>query len=727
MSPSASAIPSQNPDVPRKEFATRFLLLKLGFALFFVAVALRLLNVQVLDARKYQDLARKQYEQRFVLPAVRGNIYDRNGNVLVSNTMYVSFAADPKIVGDDAPRVAAAFAKTFGRSSSMYLEKLGGENGSATKRFVWMERAVKPEIAKRIEQAKLPGVVMMNEPKRLYHYDHLAGTLLGFTDVDGRGISGLELTRDQDLRGVNGSVTLQRDGLGRTRPSADYPRVDPMNGRDLTLTIDVEMQAVAEEELRRGLEHNGADAGLAVLMTPRTGEILALAVVPGVNPNDPSKVDPALARNRVVTDIFEPGSVFKLVTATAAYEHNIVRPDQRFYAEHGSMKVTIGRYTRFIKDTHEYDWLTFREAIELSSNIVMAKASKDIGADLLFRTARDYGFGVPTGVDMPGEVRGALKKPAQWSGTSLQTISYGYEVGVTPIQMLSAYGAVANGGILMKPFVVGTVRTEDNRVIEEQHPAVVRRVASPRTIELLAEGFEGVVERGTAKDVQIAGVRIAGKTGTARKVMDGTYAQGSYTASFVGYFPVDDPQVVGLVMMDNPRTRGYYGGITSGPVFRTIAERIVNTSSRISRTVMTQRDPLRERRIIVPDVRMMPPPFAARMLASIGIEGRTFGKGSLVVKQTPEPGAPIDKGDVVTLVLGTGTAAANDGLVEVPELRGMSLRRAMNRLVVDEFDIAVRGSGIVRDQSPIAGSRVRSGSRVVLACEAKPLTQAVLY
>ncbi|MCU0454247.1 MAG: penicillin-binding transpeptidase domain-containing protein [Bacteroidetes bacterium] len=712
---------------PARGFRARFLLLKFFFALFFLVIGGRLVMVQVLDAGKYRALAKKQYEQRFVLPALRGNLVDRNGSVLASNTMFVSFAADPKIVGDDARRVAKAFAQVFGKPGGFYLEKLGGPSGSDRRRFVWMERSVRPEMAKRVAAAHLPGIVMMNEPRRLYHYDHVGGALLGFTDLDHRGISGIELALNADLKGSNGSVTLQRDGLGRSRPSADYPRIEPVNGHDVDLTLDIEYQAVAEEELRRGLEINGADGGLAVLMNPRTGEILALAVAPGVNPNAPGAVDASRARIRAVTDIFEPGSTFKVVTAAAAYEHHLVQPEERFYAERGTMKVTIGRYTRLIKDTHEHDWLTFRESMEVSSNIVMAKVGKVVGPERLYDMARNLGFGVPTGIDIPGEVRGTLKRPSTWSGTTLQTMAYGYEVGVTPVQMLSAYGAVANGGVLVRPYVVRSVRTPSGDVVRSTSPTVIRRVMSVETAKRLTEAFEGVVERGTATDVRIPGVRIAGKTGTARKVIEGSYASGSYTASFVGFFPADDPQVVGVVMMDNPRTRGFYGGVTSGPIFRAIAERIVNSSSRISRSVMTQRDPHRDRVLSVPDVRSMQPEFARQMLASMGLNGRVFGDGAVIAKQIPEAGHPAEPGDVVSLVLGTALKPAANGLVAVPDVRGLSVRRAMTRLVVDEFDVDVRGSGIVRQQMPAAGTAAKAGASVTLVCEPRSMTTAVLY
>ncbi|MCI0707807.1 MAG: penicillin-binding protein 2, partial [Ignavibacteriae bacterium] len=421
----------------QKEFSARFFLLKLTLLLAFVLVALRLVQVQIVDAGKFQTIARKQYEQRFALPAVRGNIYDRYGNVLASNTMYVSFAADPKILGGKVKSVAEKFARVFGRPESYYLSKLRSANGGkSSKRFVWLERHVKPSVARELESTRLEGIVIVNEPKRLYHYDDLAGQLIGFTDIDNNGISGLEMYFDETMSGIDGSVVMQRDGLGKARPSADYPQVDPVNGNHLVLSIDLAYQSIVEEELKRGIALNKADAGLALMLNPKTGEILALANVPGVDLNRYTQHDLSAMKNRVVTDMFEPGSVFKVVTASAAYEYQLVAPDKVYNAEHGEWKIKLpgGKY-RLIRDSHESDVLTFQEAIEFSSNIVMAKVSPTIGAERFYRQARDFGFGIPTGVDMPGEVRGRLKKPQEWSGTSLQSMSYGYEVAVTPLQI----------------------------------------------------------------------------------------------------------------------------------------------------------------------------------------------------------------------------------------------------------------------------------------------------
>ncbi len=708
----------------------RFFTLKLGFALFFVVIAARLIQIQLIEGPKFQAIARKQYEQTVVLPAVRGNIYDRNGNVLASNSVFVSFAADPKVVGDKADDIARQFSAAFGKSRAFYLAKLQSVTSSgAPKRFVWLERRVLAEIAKRIESYKLVGVVVVDEPKRLYHYDDVAGTLIGFTDVDNKGISGLEVEFDEYLRGKNGSVVMQRDGLGRARASVDYPRLEPRDGSSLTLTIDLAYQSIIEEELKRGVSSNKAAAGLAVMLNPKTGEILAMANVPGINPNDLNSYDVNAARNRVVTDVFEPGSVFKVVTASAAYENNLVTPEKKFYAEHGSFAVQVSNRgkKRKITDTHPYDWLTFQEAIEVSSNIVMAKIGPTIGPDRLYVQARNFGFGIPSGIELPGEVRGKLKKPQEWSGTSLQTMAYGYEVAVTPIQLVSAYAAVANNGIMMKPFIISRIKDMNGETIVEQRPQVIRRVISVQTAALLTRAFEGVVERGTAKEAGIQGVRIAGKTGTSKKVIEGKYELGTYTGSFVGYFPADDPQVVCLVMIDNPRGGAYYGGIISAPIFRSIAERIINTSGRFTKKPLPSEGPQPKNGISVPDVRTLQVVIASRLLESHGLKIQTVGTGDIVVRQVPEPGKRLEKDDVVQLVLNETGAATAGGSVTVPDVRGMSLRRAINRLVVDDFDIKVRGSGVVVGQIPAAGKKIQAGAAIQLVCEPRAIVSAVLY
>ncbi len=690
----------------------RMLTLKIGLILVFAAIACRLVQIQIIDAKKYQEIARKQSEVKVTLGAARGNIYDRNGAVLVSNAVMASLGADPKMMGSDASGFAARLARVFDRPRRYYLEKLASD-----RRFVYLERRVKPQLARMVGANDFDGVVQLEEPRRLYHYDQLAGQLIGFTDVDNKGLSGIELQCNAVLQGRDGFMIMQRDALGRRRTSVDYPRTEPVNGRHLVLTIDVGYQAIAEEELRKGIERTKAESGLVVMLDPATGEVLAMANAPGANPNDPSHTDAGLMKNRAITDMFEPGSVFKIVTASAALEHRLVAPGQKFYGEQGVYVVNNGGRPRTITDTHPHGMLSMQEAIEQSSNIVMAKISNLIGAEWLYTTARDFGFGTETGIDMPGEVRGELKKPTQWSGTTLNAMAYGYEVGVTPIQIACAYAAVANRGVLMKPFVVKRVLDDQGQMLNETRPQAIRTVVSGETARTLAAFLEGAVRRGTGTGARLDGVSVAGKTGTSKKVVAGRYEPGSYTASFVGFFPSEEPKVVCLVMLDKPREGGYTGGLASAPIFRGIAQKVYATSGRFERQGRGTAAPS----MIVPDVTMLAVRAARAILAGQGFAVTVEGTGALAVRQRPESGARAQRGASVTVVAGGGGTAVLAGFSVVPDVHGLSMRRAMNRLASEQLDAEVSGSGVVCAQSPLPGMQVKPGSRIAVRCEPRPV------
>ncbi len=690
----------------------RFLLLKIVLLLFFLVIALRLVQIQLIDAGTYREIARRQYEAKVILPAARGNLYDRNGKLLVSNTMMVSFGADPKMINGRADAIATRFAGVFESSKHSYLERLSQND----RHFVWLERRVQPSYSRQLRVREFEGTLEMEEPQRLYHYDHVGGQLIGFTDVDNKGLSGIELELDGELSGINGYVIMQRDGLGRKRPSVDYPRVEPVNGKHAVLTLDIEYQAIAEEELRKGVERTEAEGGLALIMDPSTGEVLAMAHFPSVNPNEPSKYEQSVMKNRAITDMFEPGSVFKVVTAGAALEHNLVKPEQKFFGENGLYLAPLARgKTQKITDMHKFGMLTLQEAMEQSSNIVMAKVSDVIGAELFYTTARDFGFGTKTGVDLPGEVGGELKKPNKWSGTSLNAMAFGYEVAVTPLQIACAYAAVANKGVLMKPYVVRQILDEKYQVLEEAHPQVVRKVISKNTALTLTRFFEGVVEKGTGTAAKIPGLRIAGKTGTSRRNIEGHYDMTHYTASFVGYFPADEPKVVCLVMLDSPKKGGYTGGWASAPIFRGIAQKIYATSGRFaSRPSATIAG---KALFVVPDVTSLKVEAAKAMLASGGFEAVLEGSGEVVQRQSPAAGARQSRGGVITLSTGGAQVALPPGYALVPDVRGLSIRRAMNRLNTLQLDVDINGSGVVAAQTPAAGEQVKVGTRVVLRCQ----------
>ncbi len=702
------------PPNPVGESFMRMLVVKIILLLFFVIVALRLVHIQVIDAAKYQEIAKRQYESKVVLPAERGNIYDRNGKILVSNSMFVSFAADPRIVGRNANDVAERFSRVFGDPRSSYVARLSDSN----RRFVWLERRVRPDVAKRLQMDDLEGVIQLNEPKRMYHYESVAGQLLGFTDIDNGGLSGIELQYDEQLRGTDGYVIMQRDGLGRRRPSVDYPRIDPVNGNSIVLTIDLEYQSIAESELRKGVERNRAESGLVVMLEPSTGAVLAMANYPGIDPNSVEGINPALFKNRAITDMFEPGSVFKIVAASAAIENSRVKLDQKFFAENGTYVVKYaGGHSRKINDTHPYGMLTFQEGIEYSSNIVVAKVSNLIGDELLYTTARNYGFGIETGIELPGEVSGEMKKPNQWSGATLNSMAIGYEVGVTPLQIVAAYAAVANGGVLMRPYVVKQELNQHNEVIAETRAQQIRRVITKHTSQALTKIFEGVVERGTGASAREDNVAVAGKTGTSRKFIDGKYEVGNYTASFVGYLPADDPKIVCLVMLDHPREGGYTGGLASAPIFKSIAEKIVASSSwgqTSDHIIIAGRE-----QVAVPDVAGLDVEVAEAVLSGSGFEVQQFGNGKIVVRQSPGPGTRTLPGTAVKIVATDSSPSVPRGFAMVPDVRRMSIRRAINRLTMEELDVDISGSGVVVSQSPAAGQQVKVGTRISLRCEAR--------
>jgi cell division protein FtsI (penicillin-binding protein 3) len=698
------------------------LVLKIALLLVFVVVALRLVQIQVLEAPAYRVIARRQYEAKIVLPATRGSIYDRTGRTLVSNTMFVSLGADPQIVGDRASSVAGQLARMFGKPKSFYQEKLT----DPARRFVWLERRVKPEEAKLLDTSSTDGVIVLNEPQRMYHEDHGAAQLLGFTDVDNNGLSGIELEFNEQLKGADGYVVMQRDALGRRRPSVDYPRVDPVDGDNILLTIDLEYQAIAEEELRKGVERNKASSGLVIMLDPRTGEILAMANYPGGMPSNLPTVDPAVFKNRVITDMFEPGSVFKIVTASAAIENNLVRTDQKFFAEHGNYVIRLpGGKLRTITDTHPYGMLTFQEALEVSSNIVMAKVSNRIGPELLYTTARNFGFGASTGLELPGEASGELKKPSQWSGTTLNSIAIGYEVAVTPLQIAAAYAAVANSGILMKPYVVKQIVSPHGDVLLETGQQMIRRVVTETTARALEHLFEGVVERGTGMTARVSGIRVAGKTGTSRKVIDGKYVPGSYVATFAGFFPVEDPAVVCVVMLDDPKAGGYTGGLASAPIFKGIAEKVTATSGRFMRSAPIPYAGKQPR--VVPDVSNLRVEVATDLLHEQGFEVERSGNGMIVGDQSPAPGTKLASGSVVRLSASQDMGEVQHGVTVVPDLRGLTVRRAVNRLSARQLDYIVEGSGIVAAQVPSAGERVKIGTSVTMRCAPRSLSMVTFY
>lgn len=703
----------------------------------FTVILTKLVNVQIIDSEKYRIAARKQYENKIVLAPYRGLIYDRNMNVLVSNSYEYSFAADPNMV-DKPEEVAEILSKTFGKSKEEYLSKLTSQNTS----FIYLERKVDASKLNGLDSMKYSGIIVLKEPKRVYNYGSLASQILGFTNQENKGQTGIELSMETELTGKEGFVIMQRDGRGNNRPSLEFPRKDPENGNNIVLTLDMNIQRFAEEELEEGVKSHNADGGKVVVLSVKTGEVLAMSSYPTFDPNKISESDTSGMKNAVISDIYEPGSTFKLITAAATLEEKI--EDRNSIIETGSVSEVKGLN---ITDVHGASSMTFQQIIEESSNIGFSNISIKLGSERFYKYARDFGFGIYNGVELPGENKGFLKRPIDFSSVSLPYMSIGYEVLVNALQISNAYSSIANNGMMMKTFIVKKEFSNDNSTIFESRPTPVRQVVSEKTAKTLTSLLTGVVERGTGTDAKVEGVSIAGKTGTAQRLINGEYSSSSHNSSFVGYFPADNPQILITVILNNPKSGEYYGGKVAAPVFQKIATRIINftgTSNIPSNDFVNVNYPvenskinsireINEQNILIPNLINLKPEDAKEILTESNIkyeiidstgntDNATAGGNSAVSKfiesQIPLPNERIPFNDnlKVKLVVKTNTVT-DDKLILVPEMKNLSLRKAINVLLSDGFNIFINGSGKIISQSPVAGTRQLPGSKIILYCK----------
>jgi cell division protein FtsI (penicillin-binding protein 3) len=440
------------------------------------------------------------------------------------------------------------------------------------KHFVWLARKVEPEKGRRLEQLSIDGIGMVMEGRRFYPKGPLLAHVLGFVGMDGMGLEGLERRYESQLHGEKRLTILQRDALGRTVFPKGLREQVPAAGHALTLTIDEVIQYIAEKELEEAVDHARAKSGTIIVMEPQSGAILAMAVSPRFDPNAVASLTADRWRNRALTDTYEPGSTMKVVVAAAALEERVMMPGSMLFGENGRM--TVANTT--IHDHEKLGWMTFAQMMQKSSNIGAAKTGILLGQQRLYRYLQAFGFGQRTDIDLPGEVAGLLKSPREWGRRSLASISMGQEVGVTPMQMVSAVSAIANDGVLMKPYVVSGVSDQKGQPVKEIRPQVRRRVVSPATARTLTTILEGVVASGTGTKAAIPGFRVAGKTGTAQKVdpRTGAYSSVLSVGSFVGFVPADAPRLAMIVVIDEPQGEAW-GGVVAAPVFRRVGEQVL--------------------------------------------------------------------------------------------------------------------------------------------------------
>lgn len=631
------------------------------FVVLFIALFTRALHLQVISGKTLKSLATRQHIKSVEILPERGIIFDRNGEKLAASVMTDSVCADPSKIKN--PRTAASrIASILQMDENDLLRKM-----TSGKHFAWIARRIPADQAARVEALNIDGVFLIKEPQRSYPNGELAGHLIGFVGLDSVGLEGLELKYDAYLRGSPERLVWARDAKGKRL----YPRVEKVaaDGRPsyhLILTIDSRIQHLVETHLKAAVQDKGAKGGYAVVMNPRTGEILALANQPSFDPNHFAKGNPMLGKNRVITDCYDPGSTFKPFVAAAALEEKLFKETDRIFCENGHYAVADRVIHEAQRKKHGY--LTFREVIKYSSNIGSVKIAERLGKERLYRYITKFGFGAKTNIDLPGEIPGLLRHYRDWTRVDAATIAFGQGVSVTAIQLVTALSAIANSGVLMKPYIIKGIADQKGQIVHENKPTVVRQVISPETAKRMASIMATVVgdEDGTGKKARIELVNVAGKTGTSQKFdfSRRAYSSERVRTSFMGFFPAEDPQLAMLVVLDEPQ-RDRWGGVAAAPVFRSIGEQIL----------ACYRTNIREN--VVPETKDLPDHHKGIRLVSTG---------------------PVLKKDAEGLMNAADV---------IPDFRGLTIRDALAKARALNIDVQVIGNGWAIRQEPLPGASAR--------------------
>lgn len=549
-----------------KYIRLRILLVGVIFAMAFAAIGGKALLLQVYQGSWLSRKASDQVEDSLKAVGKRGTIFDRRGHAMAVSIDVTSIAIRPAQV-KDSETAAKELARVLKRKPQEMKERL-----ASRKPFVWLKRQATPKETEAVKQLRIPGIEFVSETSRFYPNRALAAHVLGFTGMDGKGLEGVEFFYDSHLRGADTSVKILRDAHGNGFQS-EPPGDEDASGKNLVLTLDQNIQFTAETSLAEAVEKNRAKSGMAVVMAPRTGEILALALAPAFNPNAFDEAKKPLWRNRAITDPFEPGSTLKVFSAAAALEFANLSAKTTFHCENGAYR--IGKNT--VHDVHRYGLLSLQDIIKYSSNIGAVKISEKVGAEKLHHTLRLFGFGQRTGIDSPAETTGLLMPHKQWTDIDTAAISFGHGVSVSAVQLIAAFGAIANDGVLMRPRIVQAITDQQGQILQQFAPEEVRRVVSRQTAATLKEILQTVMlPGGTGINAALDGYSACGKTGTARKIDEnGTYSNDRHVASFIGFAPAENPQVAVLVVIDEPKAQ-IYGGAVAAPVFKKIVQTALN-------------------------------------------------------------------------------------------------------------------------------------------------------
>ena len=685
------------------------------FFLLFVVLAARLFDLTVLQANALQRRAQAQWTSESVIAPTRGRILDRNGQVLaMSATAYIA-SVSPRQVRD-----AGAFAQALAPVLDMDPATIARRASDTSRGGVTLKRQLTRETAQQLKamlaDARAAGSDLLNglyleeDSRRYYPMGAFASQLIGLTTIDGVGQSGLESALDKYLSGKAGRILQEIDGKGRQLDYGSSEYIAAVNGGSVTLTIDASIQSFAEQAAREALSVNNARAVRVLAMNPKTGEILAMVSKPDFDLNDPPRGDveqlTALMRNRVLTDAYEPGSTFKILTAAAALDSGVTNPSEGFYCS-GSIYVDGGRIKCW-GNPHGAE--TMARALQNSCNPVFVELGLRLGTERFYRYLEAFGIGSTTGVDIPGEAGGIVIPENSVKRVDLARIGFGQSVAVTPIQLLTAACAVVNGGNLMKPYVVQEIVSGDGETIERGEPRVVGQAVSAETSATMRRLLEDVVTYGGGRNAYLEGYRVGGKTGTAQVYVNGVVSSSTHIGSFLGFAPMDDPQIAVLLIVDEADVPVDYGSTTAAPFARDILAQALAYLG-----VAPERDeaPLPQRE--VPDVTGLPVSEAIAALRDAGFQYLLDGAGAAVIRQMPAPGALMTEGSLVMLYVDGDPEPFGDERVTVPDVRGLSILEASRLLASYGLGLEIEGSGIAAGQSLPAGSQVPPTTRIRVA------------
>lgn len=632
----------------------------------WLVIMAKLFWIQVINHEDLLVLRNDQYTQEIILEAERGTISDRNGIALTMNLPHYDLGVHPPLV-EEPELMAEAFSETFGKPASYYTDKL-----QSGKNFIWMERNVIPSKGLSIIEKDFEGLSPIKKSKRYYPYGEVGAQIIGFTDIDNLGIEGVERSYNDYLSGVDGRKTFQVDGKGRDFSGMLSRTVKPVRGGDVKLTIDLDYQIILREELENAYKVWNAERVIGILLQPQTGEILAMGSAPDFNPNNYTNYPMENFKSRAVTDTYEPGSTFKLITATTAIENKVYNESDLIFCENGKIQIANVAIT----DHKPYGWLTFNQVFYNSSNVGVIKIAQSSGRENIYQIARAFGFGNKTGILIDGESSGILHNLDKWTSLSLAEVSIGYEVSVTPLQLGMAYAAAANGGYLLKPRIIASASNSDGNELISDEIKVVRRVMSPETSRKLKELFLGVVKVGTGKKAYMKGFDVAGKSGTSQKIINGKHSN-EYYASFVAFFPAENPEFLCLIIVDNPDSYLSYGGEVAAPIVKNIFTRIVDSNPQL----IASSPPRKIERVEEENIR------------TERAEPKYLNLSS--VRYTKPQTESIRK-------------------ELMPDVQGLSLRAALKILADRNLKTKFSGSGLVKKQSPLPGIRITAGSEVLL-------------